>query len=429
MDETSLRAQLELAVSAEPPIGHLVGNSLRAGRRLRRRRRVQAAGGAALAVALLAVALPAAHGALSPSRGLASPAARTPMLYVATSADTVVPVDVRTDKAFAPIKLGNTSMTVCMAITSDGKTIYVASFDGHVTPISTATRTASHPILVPRYHPGQIALAPDGRLAYVVGDVGGFVPVDLVTGAVGKTVRDRSIERLVMAPGGRTAYGFTGGATRTMFPVDLATDTPLKPVTFPRLVLQFTVAPDGKSAWVFLGGTPKTGELVQVNLTTWATSAPIKLPDGVDQVAFGPRDATAYAFGGDEVTPIDLARGALSTPIKVSVPATESPGGFALSPDGRTGIVYNFVPSRGTEIVSVNLANGTALRPVYLGNKQWAPVQVTFAPGTSTAYLGVVNQTPGERLGKLIPVAAATGKPDGRPVNLGGQPYQILVTR
>jgi DNA-binding beta-propeller fold protein YncE len=352
------------------------------------------------------------------------------MLYVATSADTVVPVEVRTDNALTPIKLGNPSMTVCMAITRDGKTIYVASFDGYVTPISTATRTAGHPILVPRYHPDQIALAPDGRLAYVVGDGGGFVPVNLVTRAIGKTFRDHSIERLVMAPGGGTAYGLTLGPSRTVFPVDLRTDRPLKPVTFPRLVLQFTVIPDGKSAWAFLGGTANTGELVKVNLTTWATSAPIKLPDGVEQVAFGPRDATAYAFGGDEVTPIDLARRALGTPIRAAVPATPWPDGFSLSPDGRTGIVYNFLRGRGAEIVSVNLADGSALRPVYLGYRNWAPIQVTFAPDSRKAYVSIVSETPGKpQLGKLIPVSAATGKRDGRPVNLVGQPLQILVTR
>jgi hypothetical protein len=433
MHETSLRAQLELAVSDEPPLGRLVGNSLRAGRRLRRRRRATGAASlSAVAVVLVGLvpALTAGADHQYGHRQAGSGTARTPMLYVATSADTVVPVDVGTDKALAPIKLGTASMTMCMAITRDGKTIYVVSFDGYVTPISTATRTADRPILVPRYHPDQIALAPDGRLAYVVGDGAGFVPVNLVTGALGKTFRDHSVESLVMAPGGRTAYGLNLGPSRTVFPVDLTTDTALQPVTFPRPVFQFTVTPDGKSAWAFLGGSANTGELVKVNLTTWATSAPIKLPDGVEQVAFGPRDATAYAFGGDEVTPIDLASRALGAAIKVAVPAAPWPDEFSLSPDGRTGIVYSSVRDRGAEIVSVNLADGTALPPVYLGYKNWAPIQVTFAPDSRQAYISIVADTPGKlQPGKLIPVSAATGKRDGPPVSLGSRPLQILVTR
>jgi DNA-binding beta-propeller fold protein YncE len=260
----------------------------------------------------------------------------------------------------------------------------------------------------------------------VVGDGGGFVPVNLVTGAIGKTFRDRAIEHLVMAPSGRTAFGLTLGPTRTVSPVDLTTDTPLKPHTFPRLVLQFTVTPDGKSAWAFLGGTPKTGELVKVNLTTWATSAPIKLPVGVEQVAFGPRDATAFAFGGGEVTPIELAKRTIGAQIRVPGPAGALPGGFSLSPDGRTGIVSNFVRNRGTEIVSVNLADGTALRPVYLGYKRWSPVGVVFNPDSRTAYVSINAANPAG--GMLIPVKASTGKRDGHPVNLGSQSLQLLVT-
>ena len=189
-----------------------------------------------------------------------------------------------------------------MAITRNGKTIYVAAEDGRITPVRTATQTAGRPIVIDG-HPGQIVLAPDGRTGYVVGDGGGFIPVNLVTGTIGKLVKDRAIERLVLAPGGKTAYGLSAAPTTTVVPVDLATDRPLRPITFRRLILQFTITPNGNSAWVYLGGTANTNELVKLNLTTRAVSAPIKLPDGTQQVAFGPRDATAYAFSGSAITP------------------------------------------------------------------------------------------------------------------------------
>jgi DNA-binding beta-propeller fold protein YncE len=214
-----------------------------------------------------------------------------------------------------------------------------------------------------------------------------------------------------------------------VIPIDLAKDRALAPVTFPRLVLQFTITPSGRSAWVFLGGTLKTAELVKVNLATWATSAPIKLP-GTEQVAFGPGDATAYAFGGDEVTPVELATRTLGTPIKVSVPARAWPDRFSLSPDGRTGIVYNLARNRGVEITSVNLAHGTALSPVYLGYQGWWPIHVTFAPDSRTAYVSIVTDASGGRwAGKQIPVSAATGKRAGRSINIGGQSLQVVVTR
>ncbi len=402
------------------------------------RRRIRAAAGSALAVAALAVAavavaavaadVPAAHGAPSGQREVANSAAHAPMMYVATSADTVVPVDLRTEKALAPISLPKT-MPVCMAVTRNGKTIYVAGFDGDITPVSTATRTAGQPIVIDG-HPGQIVLAPSGRSGYVVGDGGGYIPVNLVTRTTGKPVKDRAIGRLVLAPGGKTAYGLNAGAWTTVIPVNLATNRVLRPHTFQRLILQFTVTPSGKSAWVFLGGTANTVELVRVNLTTWAVSAPIKLPDGTQQVAFGPRDATAYAFGTNQVTPVDLAKRALGTRIKLPISPRAWPDGFALAPDGRTAMVYNFVRNRGVEIVPVNLARGIALSPVYLGYKLWVPQHVTFTPDSKTAYVSIVDDDLGElQLGKLIPVSAATGTRVGQPINLGGQPLQILVTR
>jgi hypothetical protein len=65
MDEMAVRAALRRVVSAdEPPVGALVGEALRAGLRLRRRRRLQAAGGCLAVVAALAVGVPAVATAL-----------------------------------------------------------------------------------------------------------------------------------------------------------------------------------------------------------------------------------------------------------------------------------------------------------------------------------------------------------------------------
>jgi hypothetical protein len=432
MDETSLRAHLELAVSAEPPLGHLVGNSLRAGRRLRRRRAIGAASLSATAVALVSVVpvLTAGAGHQASRPHPAEGEQPAPMLYVATGDGTVVPVEVRTDKALAPINLHLPSTGIaCMAVTRDGKTIWVAGFDGEITPISTATRTAGRPIVIDG-HPDQIVLEPDGRSGYVVGDGGGFIPVNFVAETSGRLVRDHAIERLVLAPRGKTAYGLSLGPTTSVMPVNLTTDKPLRPITFRRLVLQFTLTPNGKSAWVYLGGTANTNELVEVNLTTRAIGAPINLPDGVQQVSFGPRDATAYAFGGGQVTPIDLARRALGTSIRVPAGPKTSPGGFALSPDGRTGIAFNLAPSRGVEITAIDFAKGTALSPVYLGYRDWQPTQVTFVPDSSMAYLTIVaDSSRGRWSSKLIPVSATTGQRAGQPIKLGGLPQQILFTR
>ena len=410
-------------------------NSLRAGRGLPRRCRVQVVAGLALAAAVAAAAValgwpagPAAHGAASAPVRQDSRAAHAPMMWVSTTADTVVPVNMSTGRALAPIGLNlpQPSFLVCMAITGNGKTIYVAAQDGRITPVSTATLTAGRPIVYDG-HPSQIVLAPGGRTGYVVGY--GFTPVNLVTGTFGKYVKDPAIGRLVLAPGGKTGYGLTAGPTTSVIPVNLRTDKPLRPITFRRLALQFTIMPNGKSAWVYLGGTTNTNELVKLNLKTRAVSAPIKLPDGVQQVVFGPRDATAYAFGTNEITPIDLAKRSLGTLIRLPISPRAWPDELTLAPDGRSAIVSNWIRNRGVQVVAVNLATGTARSPVYLGYKLWVAQHVTFTLDSKTAYVSIANDTPGGLpQAKIIPVSAATGKRVGPPINLHGQPLQILVT-
>jgi len=430
MDETSLRAQLEVAVSDEPPIGNLVSNSLRYGHRLRRRRRIQAAAGATLAIAVIAAAFPLANGALTGKVRVQDASAGPSMAYVTTSANSVVPIDLRTDTALAPIKLTARGQPVDMVISRNGKTIYVASEDGDITPISTATRTAGRPIRVTNYL-YQIVLAPDGRYAYAVTQSCNLIRVNLATGAIGKTLRLRTVGRLVMDPDGRTAYGLSPAATNTVWPVDLVTDRPLAAHAFPQLVANFAVTPDGKSAWVFLSSSARQSRLVKVNLVTWAQSAPIRLP-GADQVAFGPGDATAFAFGDDDITPVNLSTGSVGTAVKVQAPLAQTVDGFALSPNGHTAIAYNgaAVSSGGVRITLVNLADGTALGPVYLGYRGWLPASSTFVLDSGVAYVSIVREGTGTQAGKLIPVQAATGKPTGRPITMpSGQPEEALVTR
>jgi hypothetical protein len=432
MDKDSLRTLLEHASGVEPEAGPVIARSLIAGRKLRRRRRLQGAAGSALAVAVVAAAVPLAHGALTREVRAPQASGAPAMAYVTTTADTVVPINLRTDKALAPIKLTAHGLLVDMVISRTGKTIYVASADGYVTPINAVTRTAGRPIRVTNYL-YQIVLAPDGRYLYAVTQSCNLIRVNINTGAIGKTLRLRTVGRIVMAPDGRTAYGLSPSSTNTVWPIDLVTDRPLPSQTFPQLVGDFAVTPDGKSAWVFLSSSAKYSELVKVNLANWARSAPIRLP-GTDEVAFGPGDATAYAFGADTITPVDLATGATGAPIKVQAPLAQSVDEFALSPNGHTAIVYNGASrsNLGVRITPVNLADGTAHSPVYLGFRGWWPIDPTFVLDRGTAYVSIVREVPGsaQMPGKLIPVQAANGKPAGPPISLpAGHALGALLTR
>ncbi|MGH3257664.1 MAG: YncE family protein, partial [Streptosporangiaceae bacterium] len=78
----------------------------------------------------------------------------------------VTPISVATNTAGRPIPAGREPGA--MAITPDGKTLYVADVGSDtVTPISVATNTAGPRITVGPA-PDEIVITPDGKRAYVL---------------------------------------------------------------------------------------------------------------------------------------------------------------------------------------------------------------------------------------------------------------------
>jgi hypothetical protein len=72
MDEKSLRRMLDGALAGRPAMGPVVHNAVRAGLKLRRRRRIQGAAGGLAAVAIIAAAIPATIGILGHTPGPAT---------------------------------------------------------------------------------------------------------------------------------------------------------------------------------------------------------------------------------------------------------------------------------------------------------------------------------------------------------------------
>src|SRR5712691_9324113 len=158
-----LRDLLDTAVG-EPP--HRVNvDAVR--RRVVRRRVLEGVAGT-VAVAVIAVAIPVAAGALGHTsaapRTQIQQAARGPVAYVGNGVTgAVTPIATGTDKVGRPIKIALNGLV----ITPDGKTVYVVSDKSDtVTPISTATNTSGRPIKVGSV-PESMAITPDGRTLYV----------------------------------------------------------------------------------------------------------------------------------------------------------------------------------------------------------------------------------------------------------------------
>jgi DNA-binding beta-propeller fold protein YncE len=182
--------------------------------------------------------------------------------YVATSF-TVVPVDLATRHAGRAIPLRNPAWVLtAMAITPDGKTVYVLTGGQDVVPINTRTNTAGRHIRVAGGATA-IAVSPGGKTAYVgsvTGNVPGLVsavyPIIISAGKtaapikLGRPSLDSVVNSIAITPDGKAAYVATNNA---VYPIDTATNTAGKPISiapanFTPVVV--AISPDGKTAWV-----------------------------------------------------------------------------------------------------------------------------------------------------------------------------------
>ena len=99
-----------------------------------------------------------------------------------------------------------------------------------MTPIATATNRAGRPIPVGR-DPRAIAMAPDGRTAYVLNWLGATVtPIATLTNRPGRPIRVGPFPvAAAFRPGARTLYAASFGAD-SVTPIDTATGRPGRPL-------------------------------------------------------------------------------------------------------------------------------------------------------------------------------------------------------
>ena len=450
MDELSLRVLLERATSPEPPLGQIVDNSLRAGRRLRQRRR--ATGAAALsAAAIVAVStVPALTSGADHKVSKQGPAvvpvppADARAAYVATIANTVVPISLTTNSVGTPIKVPDelpVSLETMAAATPNGRTLYEVGMNlgvgATVTPIDTSTNTAGPPITLRRDQPTGIAVAPNGKTAYLTTD-GGVVPISTATNTAGELIKTSRFgcRSMAFTPNGKTLYVVNpfGGARAapTVMPIRTATNTAMRPIKVPVLaqtnnvLTNIAITPNGKTGYVADGvyqGGPHVNSVIPINLVTNRALAPIGIQASGQALGLviAPDGRTAYVLSSRAVTPIDTATNRAEPAINLP----ESAGyayHMALTPDGKT--LYVITP-RG--VVPISTASTTVL-PIINVPKLDLFTDLAITPDGRTIYVGAritrprmyrghkVQQTVG---GGVVPISTATNTA-GRFINLGG---------
>lgn len=276
---------------------------------------------------------------------------------------------------------------------------------GSVTPINTANNSAGTPITVAP-DPNGIAIAPDGKTAYVASQSGEVTPINVATNTAGAPVSVGGVPTgIAITPNGQTAY-VTSNGTNTATPINLATGTTGTPIDLGSLPENIAITPNGQIAYVSSVGA---GTVTPIEIATNTPGTPINVGGNPEAIEITPNGETAYVSNGDDVDPIDLATNKVGTPISIT---TGSPG-IAISPNGQNAYVTD---GNVDSLLTIDTTTNTLGTPISVGS---ATNALALTPSGGTAYVITPNNT-------VTPVNTATGTV-GTPIAAGSNPARIAV--
>ncbi len=362
MNETRLAQLLDNATRPEPPMGPVVSASMRAGDRLRRRRRIEVTTAIA-ALTALAVTVPAFAFRAGP--GPAAPAAvrRTGTAFIETSRHAVVAVTLATGRASRPIRVPTISLTQLygypIAAAPDGRTVWVMGNTG-LTPVNTRTDRAGPLIRLNARGVIGALITPGGTRAYVALSPHGILVVDLTARKVLTEIKTPDCSFLVPSPDGKLIYCDGEGIAI----IDATTNTVRRTVSLTGAPYALSVAPDSTTAYAFTEGvvTPFT-QVTRIDAATGTTSTITIRNSGAGVMA--PNGALLYAAGQRALYAVSPVSG--KTVRHWQLPA-RSVSALAISPDGSTAFALGYARGRAAKaiLVMVNLHTGRVERLVHL---------------------------------------------------------------
>jgi DNA-binding beta-propeller fold protein YncE len=206
--------------------------------------------------------------------------------------DVVTPIDVGTEQALRPISFRKLGAAFDVAVTPDGGTAYVAVVRSvsrsdslnYLVPIDVSTNKALAPIALRMPARGQFilsyGLAAGGRMAYVL-TPDYVIPVDLATRTELKPIAvptSAGASDIAVDPDGQAAFVISYDPNE-ITPVDLATRTVLAPIRFGNDSPDFvTFIRSGRTALVGLAAAnAKSGKLVAIQALTGKVGKAVQL--------------------------------------------------------------------------------------------------------------------------------------------------------
>ncbi len=173
-------------------------------------------------------------------------------------------------------------------------------------------------------------------------------------------------------------------------------------------------------AYVFGGDT-----VTPIDLATDHAGTPIPVGSGMPARAFtiAPDGNTAYVTYGDGdiladgwVRPFDLATGRAGARIGVG----SDPDAIAVTPNGKAAYIAN---ANSDTVTPINLVTGRAGAPIQVGG---GPVAIAITPDGKTAYVVGYANANAATDGWVMPIDLATGRA-GTPIQVGNQPQAIAI--
>jgi YVTN family beta-propeller protein len=277
--------------------------------------------------------------------------------YVATSnpdsdggsSGRVSVIDAAAGAVIAEIDLGNLFLGILggdVAVTPDGRHLYVTGARDTVTVIDTATNQVATRIPTPEglTLTTGVAIAPDGSRAFVLvqgdGDAGGMCVIDTASQSISHTTTGLSFEPfgVDLSPDGKHAYVSHFGDSGML--IELAgQNAEVLPFPFEGR-FWMAITPDGRRAYV---GRDHNDDVFVTDLTTATVTATVPTLRNIADVTITPDGRLVYVSqGGGHGSEPNVMVVDTATDKVTCCPASwanAQPRGMAIAPDGKHAYV------------------------------------------------------------------------------------------
>jgi len=281
----------------------------------------------------------------------------TPALIAAavTTMILVAPLSAAADSVTTSIPTGTNSPAV-IAVTPDGSKVVAVNYSNTVTVVDTATGTSTAPASLGAFS-YNLVVTPSGTTALVATTGAGLSFVDTATGVATSVVYNSYIFDVALSPDGSLAYLTT--ASSTVIVVDVATRAEVRRITLSNAGNGYGIAvlPGGAQLLV----TDISGQaLLEVDAATGAVTQTIAIASNPTEVVVSADGAHVYvaSFISGTVHSVNLTAGTASP---IALDATGPFAEMGLTPDGsKLYVARGF----GNQVTVIDTASNTTTAPI-----------------------------------------------------------------